>query len=141
VRITRLHGICLLLQNDVHALHYFDASFERPNSGLPGRHIDAHAVGSPRPRLNSRSGANRIAAPIKALTSKPMMPLPKCNPIALQANRDDGALDDVYKHLKATATDDSPSQCISHEICPMTSSSRTLRRLSSDATKAKQGSL
>jgi hypothetical protein len=54
-----------------------------------------------------------------------MMPLPRCNPIALQANRDDGAHDVVYNQLKATTIDDSPSQCISRETCSVASSSKT----------------
>jgi hypothetical protein len=31
--------------------HYFDASSEQPNRGLPGCHVDAHAVGPERARL------------------------------------------------------------------------------------------
>lgn len=73
---------------------------------------------------------------MKALTSKSMMPLPRCHPIALHANRDKGAHDDVYNRLKVTAVYDSPSQCISRETCSVTSSSKTMYRLSSDPTKA-----
>jgi hypothetical protein len=65
-----------------------------------------------------------------------MMPLPRCNPIALQANRDNGADDDDYNRLKATAIEDSPSQCMSRETCSVASSAKTMRRLSNDATKA-----
>jgi hypothetical protein len=70
-----------------------------------------------------------------------MMPLPRCNPIALRANRGEGVHDDVYNRLKVTAVDDSPSQCILRETCSVTSSSKTVYRLSSEATQASRALL
>jgi hypothetical protein len=40
-----------------------------------GRRVDAHAVGTARPRLNSLSSANRITAPFSVLTSEWMAAL------------------------------------------------------------------
>jgi hypothetical protein len=70
-----------------------------------------------------------------------MMPVPRSNPIALQANRNEGAHDDVYSRLKATAIDNWLSQCISRETCSVTSFSKTMRHLSSEATQVSRARL